>query len=236
VNVITIEDPIEILHPDKQSIISQREIGLDTDDWHTAIRRAMRQDPDIILIGEMRDPDTVWAALTAAETGHLVLSTLHTSDAVETINRIIDVFPPTQQRQVRVSLASNLRGVLTQRLLERADGKGRIPALEALVCTGRAADRIMDEERTYEIHQVIQEGGFYGMQTFEQALLDLYARGLVTFAEAMSAATRPHDFKVAVQQAGLPGAESAEGFAGAAFQALDGAHPSGVNPLVSFTR
>src|SRR5688572_20677985 len=146
VNVVTIEDPIEVLHTDKKAIINQREIGSDTGDYASAMKRVLRQDPDVIFIGEMRDPETVWAALSAAETGHLVLSTLHTTNATETINRIVDFFPPFQQKQVRLTLASSLRGVVSQRLLERADGKGRVPATEVMVMTGRIFDRIIDAD------------------------------------------------------------------------------------------
>src|SRR5439155_13950109 len=136
-NIVTIEDPIEVLHQDKLSLINQREIGNDTEDYHSALRRVLRQDPDVIFIGEVRDRDAAWAGLAAAETGHLVLSTLHTRDATETINRFIDLFPQEQQRHIRVTLASSLRGVVSQRLLERADGKGRVPAVEVLINTGR---------------------------------------------------------------------------------------------------
>src|SRR5919206_3158210 len=144
VNIVTIEDPIEVLHPDKRSIVNQREIGTDTEDYQQAMKRVLRQDPDVIFIGEMRDPDTVWAALSAAETGHLVLSTLHPPDAPETVNRIVDFFPPHQQQQARAMIAGTLKGIVSQRLLERADGKGRIPAVEVLVMTGRIFDRIVD--------------------------------------------------------------------------------------------
>src|SRR5947208_9228146 len=148
VNVVTIEDPIEVLHADKKAIINQREIGTDTNDYATAMRRVLRQDPDAIFIGEMRDPETVWAALAAAETGHLVLSTLHTTNATETVNRIVDFFPPFQQKQVRLTLASSLRGVISQRLLERADGSGRIPATHVLVTTAPISARIVDSANT----------------------------------------------------------------------------------------
>ena len=203
VNVVTIEDPIEVLHPDKKSIVNQREIGTDTEDYAQAMKRVLRQDPDVIFIGEMRDPETVWAALAAAETGHLVLSTLHTTNATETVNRIVDFFPPFQQKQVRLTLASSLRGVVSQRLLERADGKGRVPATEVLVMTGRIFERIVDPENTETIEEIIAEGEYYGMQTFDQSLFNLYKNGLVSLRDAMSVASHPHDFRIALQQAGL---------------------------------
>ena len=203
-NIITIEDPIEILHPDKRSIISQREIGNDTRDYAQAMRRVLRQDPDVILIGEMRDIETVAAALTAAETGHLVLSTLHTTNATETINRIVDFFPPFQQDQIRLTLAGVLRGVVSQRLVPRADGEGRAPAIEAMVVTGRIADRIIDPKSAGEsIEELIAEGEYHGMQTFDQSLFGLFKSGAVTLRAALSAATNAHDFRLALQNAGL---------------------------------
>ena len=204
VNVVTIEDPIEVLHTDKRAIINQREIGTDTADYAEAMKRVLRQDPDVIFIGEMRDPETVWAALSAAETGHLVLSTLHTTNATETVNRIVDFFPPFQQKQVRLTLASSLVGVVSQRLLERADGKGRVPAVEVLVMTGRIFDRIVDPEQGQEsIEDIVADGEYYGMQTFDQSLFALYKNGLVGLRDAMAAASHPHDFRIALQQAGL---------------------------------
>ncbi len=203
--IITIEDPIEVLHRDKMSIISQREIGTDTKDWSQAMRRVLRQDPDVILIGEMRDPETVQAALAAGETGHLVLSTLHTTNATETVNRIIDFFPPHQQRQARVSLASVLRGVVSQRLVARADGVGRCVAVEAMVMTGRIADRILDPSggSGETIEDVIADGEFHGMVTFDQSLFNLFKAGEISLRAALQAATNPHDFRVALQTAGL---------------------------------
>ena len=204
-SIITIEDPIEVLHRDKTSIISQREIGTDTRDWSQAMRRVLRQDPDVILIGEMRDPETVQAALSAGETGHLVLSTLHTMNATETINRIVDFFPPFQQRQVRVSLASVLRGVVSQRLVPRADGVGRCVAVEAMVMTGRIADRILDPTggSGETIEDLIADGEFHGMVTFDQSLFNLFKAGEISLRAALQAATNPHDFRVALQTAGL---------------------------------
>jgi len=205
VNIVTVEDPIEVLHVDKKAIVNQREIGTDTVDYAVAMKRVLRQDPDVIFIGEMRDPETVWAALAAAETGHLVLSTLHTTNAVETVNRIVDFFPPFQQKQVRLSLASSLRGVVSQRLLERADGVGRVPSLEILVMTGRIFDRIVDPERggNDTIDEIIADGEYYGMQSFDQSLFTLFKNGLVDLRNAMAAASNPHDFRVSLQQAGL---------------------------------
>jgi twitching motility protein PilT len=202
-HILTIEDPIEILHPDRQAIVNQREIGLDTNNFATALRAAMRQDPDVIFVGEIRDPETVKAALQAAETGHLVISTLHTTDVTETVNRIIDFFPPHQQKQIRVSLAGSLKGIMSQRLLPRKDGRGRVPAIEVLVMNGRIRDLILDPDRTHEIHDIVKESSFYGMQTFDQALLALYRSGLVTLEDAMNAATNPHDFQIALKQEGL---------------------------------
>ena len=202
-NIVTVEDPIEVLHPDKKSIVNQREIGTDTADYSSAMRRVLRQDPDVIFIGEMRDPETVWAALSAAETGHLVISTLHTTNATETVNRIVDFFPPFQQKQIRLTLASSLRGVVSQRLLERADGSGRIPTTEVLVMTGRVFDRIVDPEAQNTIEEVIAEGEYYGMQTFDQSLFSLYKNGLVALRDALAVCSHPHDFRLQLQQEGL---------------------------------
>jgi len=202
VHIVTIEDPIEVLHKDDVASINQREIGNDTADFLSALRAALRQDPDVILIGEMRDTETVRAALQAAETGHLVLSTLHTQDATETVNRVIDFFPPHQQKQIRLTLAGTLRGIICQRLVPTVDG-GRIPALEILVNTGRVAERIIDEEKTSEIKEVVAEGGFYGMVTFDQWLLKLIKEGTVSIDDAMQAVSSKHDFELAMQQAGI---------------------------------
>jgi twitching motility protein PilT len=204
-NVIAIEDPIEFLHPDKRSIISQREIGTDTSDYAQAMRRVLRQDPDVILIGEMRDIETVSAALMAAETGHLVLSTLHTTNATETVNRIVDFFPPFQQQQVRLTLASVLRGVICQRLVPHASGEGRVPAAEVMVVTGRVADRIIDPNGSggETIEELIAEGEYHGMQTFDQSLFTLFKEGEITLRAALTAASNPHDFRLALQTAGL---------------------------------
>ncbi|MDQ3431178.1 MAG: PilT/PilU family type 4a pilus ATPase, partial [Actinomycetota bacterium] len=186
VHVITIEDPIEVLHHDKLAMVNQREVRVDTNDFAVALRAAMRQDPDVILVGEMRDHETVKAALAAAETGHFVMSTLHTTDAQETINRVIDFFPPYEQVQVRLGLAGALRGIICQRLVPRADGAGRAVAMEICVATGRIADAIADAEKTSTITRLIAEGAFYGMQTFDQHLVALYRDGHITLEAAQA--------------------------------------------------
>ena len=201
-HIVTIEDPIEVLHKDRKAIINQREIGLDTESYSTALKYVLRQDPDDILIGEMRDIETVSAALTAAQTGHFVMSTLHTIDATETINRIIDFFPLHQQKQIRIMLAGTLRGIISQRLLPRADGQGRVPAIEVMVMTSRIRDFVLDAEQTSMIGSAIKEGEFYGMQTFDQALLSLYEEGMITLHDAAQVASNPHDFKLLVQAQG----------------------------------
>jgi twitching motility protein PilT len=201
-HIVTIEDPIEILHRDELAIVTQREIGQDTTSFNLALRAAMRQDPDVIFVGEIRDTETVQAALQAAETGHFVIATLHTTDVVETINRIVDFFPAHQHKQVRAGLAGSLVGVMTQRLLPRIGG-GRVPAIEVMVSNGRIQDCIVDSDKTPEIHDIVAESGFYGMQTFDQALIKLYQDGLVTLDDAKSAANQAHDFQLALQQAGI---------------------------------
>ncbi len=203
VHVVTIEDPIEVLHFDKLSMINQREVRLDTADFTTALRAAMRQDPDVILVGEMRDHETVKAALAASETGHFVMSTLHTTDAAETITRVIDFFPPHEQKQVRLSLASALRGIICQRLVPRADGQGRCVAMEICVNTGRIADAITDPDKTSGIEALIKEGAYYGMQTFDQHLVTLIRDGVITLDAAMTASTNPHDLTVELRRLGL---------------------------------
>ena len=201
-HVITLEDPIEYLHSDKRSIINQREVGSDTRSFARAMRRVLRQDPDVILIGEMRDEETVRTALSAAETGHLVLSTLHTLDATETINRIIDFFPPHLQQQARVMLASTLRGAVSQRLVPTAGGDGRVAASEVMIVTGRVEDLILNPEETGKISQVIAEGDYYGMQTFDQSLLEHVQAGRVSERVAMDYASSPHDFKLMLASSG----------------------------------
>jgi twitching motility protein PilT len=184
-------------------MINQREVRVDTEDFTTALRAAMRQDPDVILVGEMRDVETVKAALAASETGHFVMSTLHTTDAQETINRIIDFFPPHEQKQVRLSLAGALRGIICQRLVPRADGEGRCVAMEVCINTGRVADAIVDPEKTSTITSLIAEGSFYGMQSFDQHLVALIRDGVVTLDAAMLASTNPHDLTVELRRLGL---------------------------------
>jgi len=194
-HIITIEDPIEFLHRDKKSIINQREIGEDTDTFARALRSSLRQDPDVILVGEMRDLETIETAIMAAETGHVVFSTLHTLDATETINRIIAVFPPHQQTQIRIQLSSVLEGVISQRLVPKADGSGLVPAVEVLVATARIREYVLDELRTKHIVDAISEGHIqYGMQTFDQSLMALLGQGLITYEEALRQASNPDDF------------------------------------------
>jgi twitching motility protein PilT len=197
-HIVTIEDPIEFLHRDRNSIINQREVGQDTASFERALRRVLRQDPDVILVGEMRDEETVHTALSAAETGHLVLSTLHTVDASETVNRIIDFFPPHQQQQARAMIAGTLRGIVSQRLVPTVDGAGRVACCEILVMTGRVHDMILDPKLTGQLPEVVSEGGYYGMQTFDQHLLTHLRAGRISFEDAMKTATSPHDFKLMV--------------------------------------
>jgi twitching motility protein PilT len=198
-SLITSEDPVEYLHRDKKSIISQREVGFDTNSFGQALKGALRQDPDVILVGEMRDLETIETAMSAAETGHLVLSTLHTLDAAETINRIISVFPPYHQRQVRTQLAGVLKGAISQRLVNRADGKGRVPAVEVMLGTARIRECIDNEEKTKQLPEAIAQGYVaYGMQTFDQSLMQLYTKKLITYDEAMRQSTNPDDFALKV--------------------------------------
>ena len=203
VHVVTIEDPIEVLHFDKMAMVNQREVRVDTEDFVTAMRAAMRQDPDVILVGEMRDHETVKAGLAAAETGHFVMSTLHTTDAAETINRVIDFFPPHEQKQVRLALAGALKGIICQRLVPRADGEGRCVVMEIAVNTGRIADAISDPDKTSTIPQLIAEGTYYGMQTFDQHLVSFIRDGVITMEAALSASTNPHDLTVELRRLGL---------------------------------
>ena len=201
-HIVTIEDPIEVLFADDRASINQREVGNDTESFLSALRAALRQDPDVILIGEMRDTETVRAALQAAETGHLVLSTLHTVDATETVNRVIDFFPAQQQGQIRLTLARALRGIICQRLVPGVS-RPLVPAHEILVNTGRIAERVADPDKTAEIHDVMAEGGYYGMMTFDQSLLSLVQGGEIEVEHAMTAASSPHDFQLHLQQAGI---------------------------------
>jgi twitching motility protein PilT len=201
-HIVTIEDPIEVVHEDKKAFITQREIEVDTESYADALRHVVRQDPDVIMIGEMRDRETVEAAITAAEMGNLVLSTLHTVDAAETINRIIDFFQPHEQHQVRISLASVLKGVISQRLLPAKNG-GLVPAVEVLVCTKTVQDYIINPAETYKIKEVIEQGDYYGMQTFEKALMRLVMNGVVDLEEAAQAAGNAEDFLIRLKQTGF---------------------------------
>ena len=199
-HVMTVEDPIEFLHRDQKSIVNQREVSVDTRSFAQALRSALRQDPDVILVGEMRDFETIETGLLAAETGHLVFSTLHTLDATETINRIIAVFPPHQQKQVRLQLASVLRAVVSQRLMPRADGDGRAPAVEVMISTPYIRDCIVDKDKTHLINGAIAQGtSQYGMQTFDQSIFGLYQSGLVSYEEALRWASNVDEFKLKVQ-------------------------------------
>jgi twitching motility protein PilT len=199
-HIITIEDPIEYLHRDKKGFINQREVEVDTSSFSTALRAALRQDPDVILVGEMRDLETISTALLAAETGHLVLSTLHTVDATETIQRIIAVFPPPEQKQIRLQLAGTLKAVISQRLVRKSDGQGRVPACEVMISTGYIRDCIINPDKTRMIRDAIAAGtSQYGMQTFDQSLFDLYSRNLITIEEALARSSNPDDFRLRIQ-------------------------------------
>jgi twitching motility protein PilT len=204
-HIVTIEDPIEVLHQDELSAVSQREVGFDTSSFLVALRSALREDPDVILVGEMRDVETVETALSAAETGHLVFATLHTIDCVETINRVVDFFPSAQQRQARLSLAGALKGTLCQRLIPTADGSGRVPALEIMIINGRIQQCIIEPGQGGDITAIIREGEYYGMQTFDQALVSLLEQGTIDLRAATQAASNPHDLRVALQKRGLIG-------------------------------
>ncbi|MEH3053582.1 MAG: type IV pilus twitching motility protein PilT [Patulibacter minatonensis] len=233
-HVITIEDPIEFVHSDKKSVLNQREVGLDTKSFGQALRRVLRQDPDVILVGEMRDTETVHTALSAAETGHLVFSTLHTVDAPETINRIIDFFPPHQQQQVRAMLAGTLKGIISQRLVKSTTG-GRVAVCEVLRMTGRVRDMIMDPDQTGRLGEIIEEGSYYGMQTFDQALYNHLAAGRVSVDDAMQASTTPHDLKLLLQANGKKGTtmsdvDDAAAAAGETPQGAPGGQPPAAPP------
>ncbi len=225
-HIMTIEDPIEFLVRDKRSIVNQREVGVDTMSFGQALKSALRQDPDVILVGEMRDLETIETALTAAETGHLVMSTLHTLDATETINRIISAFPPYQQKQVRLQLSSVLKGVVSQRLVPRADGHGRVPAIEVLLATARVRELIEDKDRTKEIPDAIAQGHVsYGMQTFDQSLMWLLKSGLITYEEALRQATNPDDFALRVSGISATSDSKWDGFEKAPDEAPPAARP-----------
>jgi twitching motility protein PilT len=206
-HIVTIEDPIEFLHRDRRCVINQREVGMDTASFGRALRRVLRQDPDIILVGEMRDEETVHTALSAAETGHLVLSTLHTVDAPEAINRIIDFFAPHQQQQARAMIAGTLKGIVSQRLVKTVDGNGRVACCEIMVNTGRVHDMILDAKQTGNLSEVIAEGAYYGMQTFDQHLLEHLHAGRISMEEAVRVATSPHDFKLLVAASSQAGGD-----------------------------
>lgn len=208
-HIITIEDPIEFLHRDKVGIVNQREVDVDTASFSIALRAALRQDPDVVLVGEMRDLETIHTALLAAETGHLVMSTLHTLDATETIQRIIAVFPSDEQKQIRLQLAATLKGIISQRLVRKADGIGRVPAVEVLVTTSYIRDCIVNPEKTAVVRDAIAAGGSqYGMQTFDQSLLALWRKGLVTYDVALQNASHPDDFKLRAQGVSSGGTET----------------------------
>ena len=199
-HILTIEDPIEFLHRDKKCLVNQREVGVDTSSFSEALRSALRQDPDIILVGEMRDYETISTAILAAETGHLVLSTLHTLDSTETVNRVISVFPPYQQKQIRLQLGAVMKGIIAQRLIPRADGKGRVPAVEVCIATGTVRECIMDPDKTRKLNDVISASvSQYGMQTFDQSLMSLYTRSLITYEEALQWCSNPDDFALRVR-------------------------------------
>jgi twitching motility protein PilT len=208
-HIVTVEDPIEVLHKDDKCIINQREIGIDTESYADALRHVVRQDPDVIFIGEMRDHETVAAALTAAEIGNLVLSTLHTIDATETINRVIDFFPPYQQKQVRLMLAATLKGIVSLRLIPSIQG-GLVAAVEVLVMTGTIREYINDPEKTYLIRDAMEEGEYYGMQTFDQSLLTMYQEGKITLDDAIAMSQNAHDFKIKVRHLGIDSQSAAE--------------------------
>jgi len=199
-NIVTIEDPIEFLHRDKKCILNQRELGVDTRSFSEALRGALRQDPDIIMVGEMRDMETIEIALLAAETGHLVFSTLHTIDAMETINRIVSVFPPYQQKQIRLQLAGVVKAIVSQRLIPTKDGRGRVPAAEVMVSTSRIRECIEDKEKTKEILEAIAKGHTtYGMQTFDQSIMELLNKGYISYEEALAQSSNPDDFALRVK-------------------------------------
>lgn len=198
-HILTIEDPIEYLIRDRKSLITQREIGIDSTSFSRALRAGLRQDPDVILIGEMRDRETIESALLAAETGHLVLSTLHTLDATETINRILAAFDSAHQNQIRLQLAAVLRAVISQRLCRRKDGSGLVPAVEIMINSPRVREMIEDPKNTAGIQQAIEEGAAYGMQSFDQSLMELLNKDLITYEEALLHCARPEDFRIRVE-------------------------------------
>ena len=203
VSIVTLEDPIEMLHRDKMGIVSQREVGVDVVSFADGLYRVLRQDPNVIMVSEMRDAETVEAALYAAETGHLVLSAMYTNDATETITRLIEVFEPHRHHQIRLRIARNVKAIVSQRLVATADGNGRVPATEVLTETDRTFDYVMNPELTPQLEEVMTEGAYYGMKTFDQCLLQMFRDGTITFEEALSNASHPTDFRMAAQQTGL---------------------------------
>jgi twitching motility protein PilT len=205
-HILTIEDPIEVLHADAQAIVTQREVGSDTAGYAAALRTGLRQDADVIFVGELLDAETARAALTAAEVGHLVISTMRASGVVDTVARLIDLFPAAEQAHARQSLVATVRGVVSQRLLERADGRGRTPAVEILTGTAKVIDCIADPIRMHELEQVLADGQYHGMQTLQQALVDLVKDGLISFQDALAASVRPEDLRIALTQAGVSSA------------------------------
>jgi twitching motility protein PilT len=234
-HIITIEDPIEYLHRDNLSILNQREIGSDTRSFAHALRSALRQDPDVILVGEMRDMETIETALHAAETGHLVFSTLHTLDATETINRVISVFPPHQQKQIRLQLASVLKAAIAQRLIPRTDGSSRVPAVEVLIATPFVRDCIVDKEKTHLIKGAIAQGtSQYGMQSFDQSIFSLFSQGLVTYEEALRWASNVDEFKLRVQGVSTTADLSRDQMASTVFGRPAAAAPVGAPEITRF--
>jgi twitching motility protein PilT len=220
-HIVTIEDPIEYLIRDKKSIINQREIGNDTSSFKRAVKAALRQDPDVIMIGEMRDVETIEIAMTAAETGHLVLSTLHTVDAAESVNRIVTAFPPHRRDQARYQFANLFKGVLAQRLVPRADGKGRVPAVEIMLSTARIQEMILDKATARSITEQVSKGvDSYGMQTFDQSLMKLLQNGMITYEEALAQSTNPDDFALRVSGVGSTSAD-------ASWKNFEGGSPGG---------
>ncbi len=205
-HILTIEDPIEVLHADAQAIVTQREVGSDTAGYAAALRTGLRQDADVIFVGELLDAETTRAALTAAEVGHLVISTMRASSVPDAVTRLVELFPATEQAQARQSLVGTLRGVVCQRLLERADGRGRVPAVEILTGTAKAIDCIADPIRVHELEQVLAEGHYHGMQTLQQSLVDLVKTGMISLQDALAASVRPEDLRIALTQAGVSSA------------------------------
>lgn len=202
-HILTVEDPIEVLHADQAAMVTQREVGPDTPSYAAAVQRALRQDADVIAIGELIDAETAVAALAAAEVGHLVITTMRTGGAVDTINRLIEMFPPAKQVQTRQTLASSLRAVVSQRLLERADGRGRVVAAEVLIGTAKVVDCVLDPARQVDLIRVMSEGTYHGMQTLDQALTVLVSDGLISVGDALAAAAHPEDLRIALDQAGV---------------------------------